>query len=246
MAIEIVDLGGPGTTACGHVAGQANRYRAGWEAESACNCDPGFSDTVNCAGFGVRGSKGPTPTPTPTPPSPPLHSWGTGWCLDQSGQRIGTSPWNPAHVSGDGIASFCVDKCAQEATCVGYLVEDMSKCKIILESDVHAGKAVARTDGYYRNLCWARANPPRASFKSMGIGFCMDSKGNRVNGHFKTAGADVCKNKCQTDALCLGYMTEDDSSCGTFHISDIHEKDHAAPYVVSTDNYYRNRCWVKN
>lgn len=55
MAIEIVDLGGPGTTSCGQDASGQSRYRAGWEAASSCDCD-NSEPTVNCAGFGIRGS----------------------------------------------------------------------------------------------------------------------------------------------------------------------------------------------
>lgn len=49
MAIEIVDLGGPGTTTCG-----SDTYRAGWEAQAPCYCDQSWT-TVNCDGYGMQG-----------------------------------------------------------------------------------------------------------------------------------------------------------------------------------------------
>ena len=55
MALEILDLKGPGTTACrvGVSGGTTARYRAGWEATAACECDNELP-TINCNGFGVR------------------------------------------------------------------------------------------------------------------------------------------------------------------------------------------------
>merc|ERR1712216_778894 len=58
MAIEIVDLGGPGTTSCGikfpngATSGTA-RYRAGWDAKNVCTCDTS-QKTVNCKGYGMN------------------------------------------------------------------------------------------------------------------------------------------------------------------------------------------------
>jgi len=58
MAVEIVDLGGPGTTSCGmEFKGGASsgkaRYRAGWEAKHECTCD-NRQTTVNCKGYGIN------------------------------------------------------------------------------------------------------------------------------------------------------------------------------------------------
>jgi len=52
LAIEIIDLGGPGTLTCG-----SNTYKAGWNHEAKCNCDESQT-AVNCVGFGMRGSGG--------------------------------------------------------------------------------------------------------------------------------------------------------------------------------------------
>jgi len=57
MAIEIVDLGGPGTNSCGMsfqggTSGKS-RYRAGWEAKYECDCD-NTQKTVNCKGYGIN------------------------------------------------------------------------------------------------------------------------------------------------------------------------------------------------
>merc|ERR1719329_192562 len=74
MAIEIVDLGGPGTESCGQKSSGQNRYRAGWEAASTCDCD-NTQTTVNCAGFGMRAGpsppSSPSPAPAPQPAAPP-------------------------------------------------------------------------------------------------------------------------------------------------------------------------------
>ena len=51
MALEILDLGGPGTTACGQEASGVGRYRAGWQAAAPCDCD-NTMEFVNCAGVG--------------------------------------------------------------------------------------------------------------------------------------------------------------------------------------------------
>lgn len=60
MAIEIVDLGGPGTTSCGKSFGAAtsgvSRYRAGWMAKNTCTCD-NKQKTVNCNGYGMNYAK---------------------------------------------------------------------------------------------------------------------------------------------------------------------------------------------
>merc|ERR1712232_1388635 len=39
LAIEIVDLKGPGTTTCSQTNSGNTRFRAGWEAKSVCTCD---------------------------------------------------------------------------------------------------------------------------------------------------------------------------------------------------------------
>jgi len=88
MAIEIVDLGGPGTTACAQESSGVNRYRAGWDAASPCDCDNDWDadHTVNCAGFGMRSGTPPSP---PSPPSPTMDGqivWEHDhrWCIDIS------------------------------------------------------------------------------------------------------------------------------------------------------------------
>lgn len=50
LAIEIVDMKGPGTTTCSGNGG-TTRFRAGWEAKSPCVCD-NSQKTINCKGFG--------------------------------------------------------------------------------------------------------------------------------------------------------------------------------------------------
>jgi len=58
MAIEIVDLGGPGTHSCGMAfpngaTSGKSRYRAGWAAQNSCICD-NTQKTVNCQGYGIN------------------------------------------------------------------------------------------------------------------------------------------------------------------------------------------------
>jgi len=52
LAIEIVDVKGPGTTTCSQRMSGPTRFRAGWEAKHACTCDNSKS-TINCHGFGL-------------------------------------------------------------------------------------------------------------------------------------------------------------------------------------------------
>jgi len=51
MAIEIVDLGGPGFTSCSGSDGKS-RFRAGWQAKYDCVCD-NSKTAINCEGFGL-------------------------------------------------------------------------------------------------------------------------------------------------------------------------------------------------
>jgi hypothetical protein len=53
LAIEIVDLKGPGTTSCSQTNSGTTRFRTGWEAKSVCVCD-NTEPNINCAGFGVK------------------------------------------------------------------------------------------------------------------------------------------------------------------------------------------------
>merc|ERR1719326_376141 len=93
MAIEIVDLGGPGTTACAQESSGVNRYRAGWEAASPCDCDNDWDadHTVNCAGFGMRSGTPPSPPSPPPPPPTVLRHCADG---DQHG-------WPSFHTQAD-------------------------------------------------------------------------------------------------------------------------------------------------
>jgi len=52
MAIEVVDLGGPGMTTCSGVSGKT-RFRAGWQAKYLCVCDNGQT-SINCEGFAMN------------------------------------------------------------------------------------------------------------------------------------------------------------------------------------------------
>jgi len=52
MAIEVVDLGGPGMTTCSGESGKT-RFRAGWQAKYVCVCDNG-QDSINCEGFAMN------------------------------------------------------------------------------------------------------------------------------------------------------------------------------------------------
>jgi len=52
LAIEIVDLKGPGTTTCSGNGGQT-RFKSGWEAKSTCYCD-NSQKIINCKGFGAN------------------------------------------------------------------------------------------------------------------------------------------------------------------------------------------------
>jgi len=51
MAIEIVDLGGPGITTCSGESGKT-RFRAGWQAKYECMCDNART-AISCEGFGL-------------------------------------------------------------------------------------------------------------------------------------------------------------------------------------------------
>lgn len=51
LALEIVDVHGPGRHACSGYGG-VTRFRAGWEAKAECKCDDSKA-TINCAGFGM-------------------------------------------------------------------------------------------------------------------------------------------------------------------------------------------------
>jgi len=51
MAIEIVDLGGPGMTTCSGNSG-TTRFRAGWQAKYECKCQNDQS-SINCEGFAL-------------------------------------------------------------------------------------------------------------------------------------------------------------------------------------------------
>jgi hypothetical protein len=54
LALEIVDLKGPGTHSCSQVtAAGPTRFKAGWEGKTVCNCDNAFT-TINCDGYGMR------------------------------------------------------------------------------------------------------------------------------------------------------------------------------------------------
>jgi hypothetical protein len=54
LAIEIVDVRGPGREACSGMGGSMDmsRWRAGWEAKNQCWCDTNL-DTLNCKGYGM-------------------------------------------------------------------------------------------------------------------------------------------------------------------------------------------------
>jgi len=52
IALEIVDVRGPGTASCGGPGG-VGRFRGGWLAKAPCNCDL-KQKTINCAGFGIN------------------------------------------------------------------------------------------------------------------------------------------------------------------------------------------------
>jgi len=52
LAIEIVDVKGPGTTTCSGNGG-LTRYRAGWDAKASCICDT-TQKTINCKGYGIN------------------------------------------------------------------------------------------------------------------------------------------------------------------------------------------------
>jgi len=54
LAMEIVDLKGPGTTTCSQTISGPTRFKSGWEAKSVCNCD-NSQNTINCNGFGLNG-----------------------------------------------------------------------------------------------------------------------------------------------------------------------------------------------
>jgi len=55
LALEIVEVHGPGRMTCSGYGGvmRKSRLRAGWEARSQCECDPN-DDIINCKGFGMR------------------------------------------------------------------------------------------------------------------------------------------------------------------------------------------------
>ena len=89
------------------------------------------------------------------------QSVGNGWCLNNSGGRINFPgySWSSVVVRDDGGANQCESKCSVEATCIGYMTEDHSKCDIILANDSSARNGgIVKVDQEKRNFCWRKSS----------------------------------------------------------------------------------------
>jgi hypothetical protein len=53
LAVEIVDLKGPGMDTCSQSNSGKTRFRTGWQAKHICYCD-NSEEVINCNGFGVK------------------------------------------------------------------------------------------------------------------------------------------------------------------------------------------------
>jgi len=91
---------------------------------------------------------------------------------------------------------------------------------------------------------------PIVSYRLVGNGWCVDSKGDRLNidGYSwrsvsveSDGSAPLCEEQCESDFNCIGYMTEDSTKCDIISITDTN----AMNGIAYTDNVVRNYCWQK-
>merc|ERR1719401_3275073 len=124
------------------------------------------------------------------------------------------------------------------------MTEDGAKCGLISWRDSFGGAGIGGADGYSRNSCWKR--PPQAgaidannfhtyypvqakSYVSTGNGWCLGPNGKRIKFPYmewkstavSTEGsAELCETQCNSNAACVGYMTEGTNKCDVILSSD--------------------------
>ena len=83
---------------------------------------------------------------------------GKGWCLDDNGDQINNPgfSWSTTVVKSDGSAAQCESTCSSDATCIGYMTEDETKCDVILSTDEKAINGIQKVDSETRNNCWRK------------------------------------------------------------------------------------------
>ena len=57
-------------------------------------------------------------------------------------------------MKSDGSAEQCESTCTLDATCIGYMTEDGTKCDVILSTNTNANSGIISVDSETRNYCW--------------------------------------------------------------------------------------------
>jgi len=83
---------------------------------------------------------------------------GNGWCRNSFGSRLGTNFDDSmnAHVSADGRADSCEERCDANSNCIGYMTEDKAKCQLLFDTDNNAADGIHGADTETRNYCWKK------------------------------------------------------------------------------------------
>jgi len=124
---------------------------------------------------------------------------GNGWCKHE-GTRVGitTQEWfEGVDVRADFSADYCERMCNENSECIGYMVEDGTKCAL-MPGNRHGESftSITGVDGENRNHCWTK-NSADSTEGTVG-GLCT-----KQNVAIDDVSKEICENSSET---CEVYM----------------------------------------
>lgn len=108
---------------------------------------------------------------------------GNGWCLNGNAARIElTGSWMAAPTRDDASSAYCEWRCAHADSCIGYIVEDRSKCNLISASG-DGIDGIRKTDSETRCHCWAKSPPSAPAMTTTSVVLNLRKNSSKLSPH---------------------------------------------------------------